>query len=106
MAGVPLEFTLDRRGRSLAPTASAFRLRGLKARRRGPSGQATFDVVLRDGSFAASWADEGLTTERRQRNEPRAATLFLLLGGRTFAVTAPLTWSAAPGRTGTARLVR
>jgi hypothetical protein len=105
VAGVPVEFTLDRRGGSVSP-AAALRLRRLKPRAGGSPGEWSFDVVLRDGSFAASWADEGLTTERRQRSEPRAATLFLLVAGRTFAATAPLAWSATPGRTGTARLVR
>lgn len=106
VAGVARELTLDAKGRATDAAGGSFRLQPRRRRGAIVAGGARFDLVLRRGAFAAEWADEGLATGRRQRSEPRAATVIVLLGGRTYVTTAPLTWGAVPGRTGASRLAR
>jgi hypothetical protein len=106
VAGIDREFTLDERGRAALEANTPFRLRVKRKKGMVQAGPVRFDLVLKRGDFAAALADEGLATDRRQKMEPRAATIYLLFDGHTYRVTVPLDWSAKPGKTGKAKLAR
>jgi hypothetical protein len=109
VAGVVREFVLDANGRSVERADSkgvggpAFRLR-LRRRKGAVVGEdVRFDLRLTGGDFAASWTDEGIATNRNQTREPRAATVIVILAGRTRIATIPLLFTARKGANGVAR---
>jgi hypothetical protein len=108
VAGVVREFVLDATGRSFdginrAPT---FRLRLKKKRGVVLAAFAKFELRLSHGDFAASWTDEGLTTERKAKKEPRAATAIVQFGGVTRVATLPMAYTAKKGVSGAAKSVK
>jgi len=112
VAGVARAFVLDATGRSVERAnpavrgGPAFRLRLHRRRGSVVAGDVRFDLHLSGGDFAASWADEGLATDRRQTREPRAATVIAMFDGRTRIATVPLVFTATKGAVGVARAVK
>ena len=106
VGGAVHEFTLDAKGRGAGVANEKFRLRVKRKQGSVVPGPARFDLVVRRADLAPEFADEGLGTERKQKQEARAMTVFVLFDGRTYEMTAPLDYSAEPGKRGKAKLVK
>jgi hypothetical protein len=106
VGGVVTELSLDAKGRAVIDGPSSFRLRIKRKKGVVVARPARFDLVLGRGEFAADLLDEGMGTERKQKKEPRAITVFVLFDGRTYEVTVPLAYSAKAGKKGKAQRVK
>jgi len=108
VGGALHEFVLDEKGRATSEELDSgkFRLRVKRKKRAVVPGPARFDLTLKSADLAADLADEGLTTDRRQKKEPRAATVLVLFDGHTYEATVPLNYTAKAGKTGKAKLAK
>ena len=102
VAGVVREFTLDAQGRASLPAGETLRLRPARLAEGAHYATARFSLRIPAADLAAHISDEGIDTSRRAVNEPRAATVFVLVDGRVSTVTAPLVHTARRDHSGRA----
>jgi Big-like domain-containing protein/matrixin len=104
VAGATREYILDAVG-AAAEGDEAFVLRLTRDNGVVVAGRARFDLTVKRADLAPFWADEAVDASRRHAKEPRATTVFLFVGDRSFQTTAALLHKST-GRAAKARLAK